>query len=231
MNNIKYRIIFEACLIGIVYVAIIRASMVLDRLGYEQSKSDMVYISSPGYCQTENTDEVVKQLSLSLVNCVECSYNSQVAYTSEPLITDTEENLIEMCVPENNDFYSYMDYRFITTGDQYELQTRAYTDYQGIRRVGDDVCVAMGSYYGTEIGTRYIITTDTGNSYTAILSDCKADCHTDINNQYCLTGNGKKNIIEFVVDTDCLNNNVVVMGNVGVYDNYNGEIIKIEKLN
>lgn len=166
-------------------------------------------------------------------SCVDIAkYFADVSFADDNTQDSIAEETIEYAsldVPSNNDFYSYMDYRCITTGNQYELQQQAYTDSQGLRRVNDDVCVTMGSYYGTEIGTRFRITT-TDNTYTVILGDCKADYHTDINNQYRLSGNGKKNIIEFIVDTNSLDSEVTLMGNVGMYENYSGEIIKIERI-
>ena len=126
-----------------------------------------------------------------------------------------------------------MDYACITDINslQYQLQLNCWTDCQGIRRQGDDVCIALGSYYGTEIGTRYLITTDMGNSFTAVLADCKADIHTDYNNQYRDTGNGFKNVVEFIVDTYALDPDVMSSGNIGTYDNYSGNIVSIQKIN
>ena len=119
----------------------------------------------------------------------------------------------------------------IPTGDtSFQLQMNWWTDSQGIRRQRDDVCIALGSYYGTEIGTRYLITTDMGNSFTAVLADCKADIHTDYNNQYRDTGNGFKNVVEFIVDTYALDPDVMSSGNIGTYDNYSGNIVSIQKL-
>lgn len=148
-------------------------------------------------------------------------------------VTSETNSVTSLNVPDGEtDFYAYMSYKCITdtSSDQYKLQQTAWTDWQGIRRVGDDVCVALGSYYGTEIGTRYIITTDNGNCYTAVLADCKADCHTDDMNQYRLAGGEKKNVVEFLVDTSALDSSISVSGNVGTYENYSGNILTIERI-
>lgn len=129
-------------------------------------------------------------------------------------------------------FCAYMDYRTITdpTSEQYKFQQICWTDSQGIRRQGDDVCIALGSYYGTQIGSRYIITTDEGNEFTAVLADCKADCHTDSLHQYRPVSYGYKNVVEFVVDTEVLDYDIAASGNIGNYNNYSGNITKIERI-
>jgi hypothetical protein len=147
---------------------------------------------------------------------------------------EPEIELISYNIPAGDtSFHGYMDYACITDINslQYQLQLNCWTDSQGIRRQGDDVCIALGSYYGTEIGTRYLITTDMGNSFTAVLADCKANIHTDYNNQYRDTGNGFKNVVEFIVDTYALDPDVMSSGNIGTYSNYSGNIVSIQKIN
>lgn len=146
---------------------------------------------------------------------------------------EPEIGLISYDIPTGDtSFHGYMDYAYITDINslQYQLQLNCWTDSQGIRRQGDDVCIALGSYYGTEIGTRYLIITDMGNSFTAVLADCKADIHTDYNNQYRDTGNGFRNVVEFIVDTYALDPNVMSSGNIGTYSNYSGNIVSIQKI-
>lgn len=146
---------------------------------------------------------------------------------------EPEIELISYDIPTGDtSFHGYMDYACITDNNslQYQLQLNCWTDSQGIRRQGNDVCIALGSYYGTEIGTRYLITTDMGNSFTAVLADCKADIHTDYYNQYRDTGNGFKNVVEFIVDTYALDPDVMGSGNIGTYSNYSGNIVSIQKV-
>lgn len=163
-------------------------------------------------------------------------YSHKITETTT-IVTESEAEpeieLISYNIPiGDTSFHAYMDYRYITdtNSSQYQLQLNCWTDSQGIRRQCDDVCIALGSYYGTEIGTRYLITTDTGNSFTAVLADCKADIHTDYNNQYRDTGNGFKNVVEFIVDTYALDNDVMSSGNIGTYSNYSGNIVSIQKI-
>lgn len=136
-------------------------------------------------------------------------------------------------IPEGDtNFYAYMDWTAVTdhNSPQYNLLSKGWTDSQGIRRVGDDVCIALGTYYTDTVGDRFIITTDMGNSYTAIVGDIKADCHTDSKNQYRWAGNNSKNVVEFIVDTNSLDYAVRTSGNIGTYNNYSGQIISIKKI-
>ena len=84
---------------------------------------------------------------------------------------------------------TWMDYRKITckTSDQYALQQseECYTDpVTGIRMVGDRYCIAMGTGYASEIGTKINLIMENGSVVKCILGDVKADCHTDETNRY-----------------------------------------------
>ncbi|MGN1089125.1 MAG: hypothetical protein ACI4Q6_01885 [Huintestinicola sp.] len=129
----------------------------------------------------------------------------------------------------DTDFKTYMDYRTITDTSslQYALQEKAYTDSQGIRRIGDDVCVALGTGYTEGCGERFEITLDSGKEFTVIVGDIKADCHTDSTNRYVELWEGQGDVLEFIVDTKKLDRKVRLMGSVGEYDSYKGNISSI----
>ena len=91
----------------------------------------------------------------------------------------------------------------------------------------DYYLVAMGSYYGTAIGSKFRITTNTGNVFYVALGDCKADIHTNSTHQYTTR---HKDVIEFIVNTKTLNREVKRAGNANVYMPLNGSIAKIEKM-
>ena len=136
-------------------------------------------------------------------------------------------------------FKTWMPYNAVTNRNspQYKLiHTWGWSDGSGFMRVNgerdlgindDYYMIALGSYYGTTIGTKYRITTDTGNVFYGILSDCKSDRHTNYTHQYCPNNS---NVVEFIVDVSRLNKNVKRMGNANVYPPLNGSIIKIEKI-
>lgn len=125
-------------------------------------------------------------------------------------------------------FKSYTDYRCLSrSSPQWKLQEQAYTDENGLRKIGDAYLVAMGSYYGTTLGTEYVVTLSNGNSFTVMLCDGKADRHTDANNQVCLA-NGS--VIEFYVEADKMPSIVRQMGSVGALEQFSGSIVSIEKV-
>ncbi len=142
-------------------------------------------------------------------------------------------------VPDmNSSFKTYMDYRCITdvSSPQYKyIQDWGWSDSNGFMRakgetdlgVPDDYyMIAMGSRYGTGIGTKYRITTNTGNVFYAVLCDQKSDYDTDSTHTF-----GRNNdIVEFIVDTRQLNRDVKVMGSANVYMPLNGKIVSVERI-
>lgn len=140
----------------------------------------------------------------------------------------------EYAVPYGDtSFKSYMDYRAITNHEsaQWILQKKCTTDKHGLRRYGDDYVIAVGSYYSKHIGERITVTLDTGESFTAVVGDLKADKHTDSSNRYTLIGDGRKNVIEFVVDSKCLDRKAKLMGDISYIEGFDGNVTKIVKEN
>lgn len=106
-----------------------------------------------------------------------------------------------------------MDYKSITSRSsrQYQLQQNAYTSEYGIRKEQDRYCVALGSYFTTDIGTYIDIILQNGTIIHCILADCKADKDTDnlhIRTMY------DGSIVEFVVDTNYIDHNVLKTGDI-----------------
>lgn len=166
--------------------------------------------------------------------------------------TDTVEDIVpsepqlvaeytSLGVPNiNSSFKTWMSYRAVTNikSPQYNfIYTYGWSDEEGFMRcsgeadlgIEDDYyLIALGSYYGTEIGTKYKITLDTGRVFYGVLADSKADKHTNSTNQYV---SHNKNIVEFLVDSSKLNKDVKRMGSANVYMPLNGSVVKIEKIN
>lgn len=149
-------------------------------------------------------------------------------------------NYTEMSVPAiNSSFKTYMDYRAVTNtaSAQYKLiHTWGWVDSQGFMRVNgerdlgitdDYYMIALGQYYGTEMGTKYRITTDTGRVFYGILADAKAYPEVNATNQY---GLANKDIVECLVYTPMLNKEIKRMGSANVYSPLNGSITKIERI-
>lgn len=133
-------------------------------------------------------------------------------------------------VPEHNPFKSYMSYKTITnkTSKQYELQQIAETGDYGIRIVNNRFCIALGSYFTTEIGTEIDIIMENGSVLECILADCKDDKHTDESNIIAADGS----ILEFIVDLDELHMESKYHGDMSYCsDDFQGEILEIKIYN
>lgn len=134
---------------------------------------------------------------------------------SDEEIVDEEKNYIieeelfyvDLDVPLNKPFKSYMDAKFITSegSAQYQLKYSYTLDNTGIYMVDGRYACALGSFYTTDIGTKFDIIMNSGEIIPCILADCKADEHTDSLGQYTL-GNGS--IVEFVVNEPTLIPNI-----------------------
>jgi hypothetical protein len=137
-----------------------------------------------------------------------------------------------MSVPDGDtSFKSYMDYKCITdrNSPQYKLQGECWTDKNGLRRFGDDYVIAVGSYYAESVGERLEITLDSGEEFTAVVGDFKADNHTDNTHRYYPMSNGGKNVIEFIVDTGSLDKKAKRMGDISYVDGFEGNIESVTK--
>ena len=153
-------------------------------------------------------------------------------------LVEIVEQEIQLEIPDcDTSFKAYMDYSCITddTTVQWELQQKAYTNEYGLRKVGTDYCVAVGSYYSETVGERFKITLENDNEFTVIISDLKKDEHTDSTNRYSpvYDENGEfysANVLEFIVDTDQLHSMVTTLGTVSYYDEFEGNIVSIEKI-
>lgn len=161
------------------------------------------------------------------------------------LLTSSTVNAITvsytpMGVPNiNSSWKTWMDYRAITnkSSAQYKLiHNWGWVDGQGFMRVNgerdlgitdDYYMIALGSYYGSKMGTKYRFTTNTGNVFYGILSDAKAYPEVNSTNQYGLRN---KDIVECLVYTPMLNKEVKMWGTANVYMPLNGSITKIERI-
>ena len=158
------------------------------------------------------------------------------------IVTDNNEQktIVEytpMGVPSiNSSFKTWMSYKAVTdkSSPQYKfINTYGWSDGEGFMRHSDVeterdyYLIALGSYYGTTIGTKYRITLDTGKVFYGVLADCKDNRHTNSTNQY-IPHNG--NVVEFLVDVNKLNNNVKKMGSANVYAPLNGSVVQIERM-
>jgi len=133
----------------------------------------------------------------------------------------------ELDLPEEADgkFKTYMDFRAITNKNskQWQLQQHAWTEGRGFRKIGEHFLVAVGTFYANEVGKELLIEFEDGQQIKAIVGDIKQDRHTDPTNRY-VPING--NIVEFIVDTEKLEPEVIRRGDVS-WLGLNGKITSI----
>lgn len=127
--------------------------------------------------------------------------------------------------PGQGTFKSYENYRNITntSSPQYKLQQQAYTGDYGIRMVDGRYCVAMGSYWATEIGTKLDVYLESGEVIYVILGDNKQNCHTDSSNR---VGSGNKDVLEFIVDVNEIPSKVKNCGNFNCI--FSGKVVDVQ---
>lgn len=153
----------------------------------------------------------------------------------EEVEVETEtRNIITLPSIEENSFKTYMDYRMITdtSSKQWKMQQSAYTDENGLRKIDDYYCVALGSGISDKLGNKFKITFESGETIKVIAADQKADRHTDSTNTYMDLGNGRINIIEFIVHTEKMPSIVRTMGDVSHMpgDKFYGNIVEMEAI-
>ena len=117
-------------------------------------------------------------------------------------------------VPSYSGYKSWMDYGTITMdgSKQKRLQSEyAYTGNYGIRQIDGRYCVAIGSYFTTEVGTYFDLILENGEVIPCILADRKDDSDTDSDNIFT-SDNGCAT--EFVVDEEALKYSALNNGDI-----------------
>lgn len=171
----------------------------------------------------DRIDKYINQLELDKISKESHDIVDSMNTDNNDLVSQN----IHQNVPSGHSFKSYTYYTSLSQHSlQGKLQQFAYTDENGLRKVGEYYCAALGSYYAGSIGDKYIVTLSTGNKFKMILCDVKADIHTDTNHQFT-KNNGC--VIEFYVDKTKLNNRVKYSGNVSSISGFEGDVVSIIK--
>lgn len=122
-----------------------------------------------------------------------------------------------------------MDYRTLTdtSSIQYQMQQEAYTDEEGFRRHKDgSYMVALGTYYADGCcGKSYKIFFNSGSSIECVSGDIKADEHTDETNRFREVNSELGCIVEFIVDTDLISDDIKISGDCS--SRFPGQIVAI----
>lgn len=145
---------------------------------------------------------------------VKVKYKKKFAYVNKKYISKKKMKYVDYSVPSYEGFKSWMDYRKIKMNgsEQKILQDDyAYTGRYGIRQVNNRYCVAVGSYFTTDVGRYFDLILENNEVIPCILADRKDDGDTDVDNIFT-----KKNgcATEFVIDEDSLNRPAREDGNI-----------------
>lgn len=244
MDRHVFKIVCQCYIIGMAFVTTVAVCDGLDKQVSERHTAESKKISKPVTYYTSSTVPEYKPeiTGFSIVSgtvSIAGHETPNIVRVDSDVITDDssyvdnseiEAELYESLELPQGDCsaFLYMDYRAITdtASKQWELQQSAWTDDQGFRRIGDDYCVALGTFYG-QVGDRFRITTDRGNVYSVIMADAKG---VGSNGWYHVTGDGRINLVEFLVATECLPSEVTFSGDCGVLENIGGNVVKIERI-
>lgn len=187
--------------------------------------------------------KMIKIICLTIVLLVlnQSEIHDKVIYPRQyfqPIIEQKTMAKEEIKIPKDKDTKNktYMDYKLITdkNSPQYKfIQENCRVSGNGFLMVNDEwYCVALGSYFDDDIGTKYIVTLDTGKEIKIVKTELKSDLHTcDLNYQHKIDGS----VLEFLLDTSMLQdqkteNGYLWNGNLNNIDEFNGNIIKIERM-
>ena len=222
LSGSKTRVFSSALASWVLFVAILLPAPQLKDVTELKQLNNVINVALKDSSSTVTSTNSSSKENLAS-NEVAIDIDEKVEQESQPESSTTVQS-----VPTGHSFKSYTNYKLLNSNSpQGRLQKLAYSDENGLRKVGDYYCVALGSYYGTTIGDCYIVTLSSGNQFKITLCDAKADEHTDTLHQYTAV-NGC--ITEFYVDYSCFNSKAKSAGNISVLPGFEGSIVKIEKL-
>ena len=130
-------------------------------------------------------------------------------------------------LPQTRGFKCVESYTAITnqSSKQYALQQIAKTSHNGIRTVNDRYCVAMGTFFGMEIGQYFDLKLQNGTVIKCILGDIKSDIDTDENN---ITTKYNGCASEFISDVNTIPADVYMAGDVSkLYSDWDSPVKEV----
>lgn len=160
-------------------------------------------------------------------------YKNKTRYVSKEYVSSKKKKYKSYTsIGSNCQFKSYMSAGCITntSSAQYKLKSSYTGTKNGVWQVGDRYCVALGTYFGSTVGTKYdiVLKKDDGTKQVlkCILADVKANCDTDSTHRYHRSDGS---VCEFVVNTSSLPRTVSQAGSLNVLDEFNGRVVEIRK--
>ena len=197
----------------------------------EKSKTKTVYVNQFQAYAIEKHNEAIEKNKIEAAKKAEAkrqaAIKKQTGYTHVHLETMWLKNVSDPSGKTYEPYYMITD----PSSKQYAFQQQSNVgvDSRGyLMEDGMYYAVAMGTYFGP-IGTKYIITLDTGKTIKVVKGDNKADCDTDSDNYAAKTGH----ILEFMINPHSsymVQNNIAYHGNLNRFSYLNGSIVKIQKV-
>lgn len=188
--------------------------------------------------ETHNIENDMASYEQRQVQLTESSYRSESAEEKQR-VGNTDKNKKKSKKKEYQSYmlpfyagYSgtktYEKYCAITSrvSLQWELQQAASTDENGLRVVNDRYCVAIGSYFATEIGQYFDLVLENGTVIPCIMGDAKSDKHTDP--EYHIFTVKSKCCSEFIVDAGILSEKLGSYGDVSkLFSDWDSPVVEV----
>lgn len=149
-------------------------------------------------------------------------HKGKTRYVKRKSLTKKKPQYIVKSAPRNA-FKSYESFRGLHYS-QGKLQKKAHTDKNGLRKVDNRYCIAMGSYYTTKIGCKIDLVMSDGQVIKCILGDQKSDRHTDSMHQ---KHRSDGSLVEFIVDNDKLNKRAKRYGDISKISEFKQSVRKV----
>lgn len=171
----------------------------------------------------KNVEDEKAQLELQIAE-----YQKQV---SELEKNKNEISSFEALISDFGSFKSYTDYRKLkqdTSNPEWKLQTKAYTDTNGLRKIDNYYLCAIGTGWGIKVGEKATVHLSTGTTFNIIMCDTKDDRHTDSQTHTYTKSNHC--VVEFYVDKDTLEDSVGYGDISKIIPSFAGKVTNIIKI-
>lgn len=145
-----------------------------------------------------------------------------------------EYKMINSFVAPINDFgyfKSYTDYRELAPNPEYptwQLQMEAYTDENGLRKIGEYYLCAIGTGWGLRVKDKATVYLSTGEQFNIIMCDTKADKDTDSDTHTYTVRD--RSVVEFYVNKDILGDSVGYGDISKIIPSFAGKVTNIIKI-
>ena len=176
----------------------------------------LVLLTIPTKTYTSTVDNLTAGVTNEIVSIWNTKDTVSVVINDVDIVSHSIADYQVKDVPGNNSFKSFMDADCITdrTSEQYKLKSAYSLSDNGIYMVDGRYCIALGSYYATDIGTKIDLIMENGQTVECILAEQKDDSDTDTINQR----HSDTSIVEFVVRESSLSKTVKNKGDCSYAD-------------